>query len=534
MQHLPQRLIPIALLAAPAFGGTEELYRVDRPAGVLGAWGHSFADLGDVDGDGVADFAVGVHDHGGGTIATVHSGADGAHLYDLTVPYAPVFWGMGITAVRDETGDGVPEIAALGARSGDANSLNGALSVFSGADGSVVRRTVETGDLVYLAHSQWNRAALADVDGDGRDEVFCRTTSIGGGPGVSVISTGTGAALYTARPLASRTLMQAEPADVGDRDDDGVRDFALAVRSSGTTIVELRSGATGAWIADVDFAQFQTFFGGSAPFVGIADLDGDGHRDVASGDDFDGRVSLHSTGTGALLREWSCDAQAVECFGTRLVEVADMTGDGHPDLVALESEVFGNGGMRLFGLDPVTGAVVFDRDMAGMGGGYSLADRVATLGGDEANPASTLLVFEGVADEVVALRVLPQAGARSCDGTPNSSGLAARLDASGPASITAGGVSLGLSNAPAGRPVFFAYGDASGAQPFGQGTLCIAGQVGRYPAVVTDASGRAAIDCDLAVLGSEPGATWTFQAVFRDPAGGGAQTSDAIAIQLQP
>lgn len=534
MQNLPNGLLILALFAAPAAAGAEELYRVERPAGIFGAWGHSFADLGDVTGDGVADFAVGVHDHGGGAIATVHSGADGAHLYTLTVPHAPMFWGMGITAVQDETGDGVPEIAALGARSGDANSMNGAMSVFSGADGSVVRRTVETGDLVYTAHSQWNRAALADVDGDGRDEVFCRTSTIGGGAGVSVISTATGAALYTAVPTAPRALMQAEPADVEDRDGDGVRDFAVPVRIAGTTIVEVRSGATGAWIADADFDQFQTFFGGPAPFVAVADLDGDGLRDIASGDDFDGRVVVHSTANGAVLRQWACGGQAVECFGTRLVEVADLSGDGHPDFVALESEVFGNGGMRLFGLDPVTGAVLFDEFMSGMGGGYSLSDRIATLGGDHLQPATTMLVFEGVADEVVALRLAPQLGVRSCASSPNSSGLSARLASAGSTSIPGAGMTLDLSNAPANRPVFFAYGNATTSLPFGQGTLCLAGQVGRFPAVVADAAGRATIDCDLAALGSEPGATWTFQAVFRDPAGGGAQTSDAITIELQP
>ena len=533
MQHKTLRLATVALLAAPALAETEELFRLDRPEGTWGAWGHSFADLGDLDGDGVADFAIGIQGHGGGPVATVHSGRSGAHLFTMNVPAAPVFWGMGFAPLPDETGDGVSEIIAVGANSGDSNSPNGVLTVFSGADGSIVRRMIEQDPLTYVAHGQANRSWLPDVDDDGSPEIFCRTHTIGLGFGYTLLSTATGEAHYTVVPTAPRVLSGAAPVRAGDLDGDGVEDFGLLTRVSNAKYLEYRSGVDGALIRDEELEGVDQFVG-SAPFLLVADLNGDDVPEVATGSDFDGQVDVNSGADGSHLFEWDCDTQPVACFGSRLIELPDFSGDGHPDLLALESDVFGNAGVRLFGVDPVSGEVLFDELNPNLSGGYSIDDRLMPLVGADPDGFPSFLVFEGSADQVVARRILPQQGTRFCPSTPNSSGEAARLRAFGSASLGANDLVLDVVNAPASRPVFFVYGSESGVAPFGNGTLCAAGSIGRVQAVVSDGAGRAARPFDLALLETEVGTTWTFQAAFRDPAGGGAQTSDALAIQLTP
>jgi len=536
MKSFTLYLATFALCAAPAGAQTTELYRIDKPAGILHGWGRSMMPISDVDEDGVNDLLVGIDVHGGGYIATVHSGVNGAYLYALAAPAMPLFYGAGYAVVRDESGDGIPELVAIGAHSGDSNSPNGKLIVYSGKDGALLREVATPANIIVLSHMQSNRPAIRDIDGDGYDEIFCRTSllGVGGGFGVSLLSTFDGHALYTATPQAQGSFIGTLQVSGTDYDGDGVVDFALPVRLGSQVHLEQRSGATGAWLADVAGTGMEVLTGNTEPLIEIADVDGDGRRDIAFGNVFGGSVTILSSADGQVLQEWNCDTQPIACFGGRLVETGDLTGDGHPDLIALESNVFDNLGLRIFALDPVTGEQLFDQDLAGLSGGYTLADRIIDLGDLDPQGRPSFAVFEGLSLQVVVRSVQPELGERTCPGSINSSGAPAVLRARGTAELSGGQLAFTLDHAPAGQPAFFAFGSQLDSQPFGGGTLCIAGTVGRFPAVHMDASGRAARVVDLAAFGAEVGSTWTFQAVFRDPAGAGFSTSDALRIQLLP
>jgi hypothetical protein len=466
----------------------------------------------------------------------VHSGANGAHLYTLAAPTEPLFYGSGFAVVRDESGDGIPELVAIGAHSGDSNSSNGKLIVYSGKDGLLLREVLTPTNLDVLSHMQSNRPAVRDLDGDGYDEIFCRTAilGVGGGFGVSLLSTFDGHELYSATPNSGVNFLGTLQVSGTDYDGDGVRDFAMPVRAGSQAHIERRSGATGAWIEDATAGGLNNLTGNTEPFLEVADLDGDGRRDMALGNVFGGSVTISSSADGQVLREWSCDTQPVACFGARLIETGDLTGDGHPDLLALESNVFGNLGMRVFALDPVTGDLLFDEHIAGFSGGYTLAERIIDLGNLDSQGRPAFATFEGLSQQVVVRVIQPELGDRSCPSSANSSGAPAVLRARGTAELSGGQLAFTLDHAPALQPAFFAFGSQLAEQPFGGGTLCIAGTVGRFPAVHIDAGGRAARVVDLAAFGAEPGSTWTFQAVFRDPAGAGFSTSDALRIQLLP
>src|SRR5262249_37232847 len=111
------------------------------PGGTLYQYvGQSLAALGDINGDGVPDFAAGAPGAGpNGTLAgevVVFSGANCAVLRRLTDPFAFASENLGgsLAATGDISGDGVADLL-VGARGG-----NGAALVFSLADGTLLRR----------------------------------------------------------------------------------------------------------------------------------------------------------------------------------------------------------------------------------------------------------------------------------------------------------------------------------------------------------------------------------------------------------
>lgn len=389
-------LIAVAALAAPTLAQTEVLFRFDRPAGTSSSWGRFFRGIGDLDQDRVGDLIVGVHRHGGGEVATLHSGRTGAHLFSLTAPHLPMFFGDGIGSLRDETDDGIPELFVIGSRSGDANSLNGLILVYSGADGTLLRQVPTPLALTLPGNMQSNPIVMGDIDGDGSDDILCRSATGGilGASGLALLSSQTGDLIYLATPVSNGAFAGPSVTRISDFDQDGIKDFAVPARSGSATHVQIHSGATGQLLAIRFAAGLDTITGNGEPFLAVADADGDGLQDLATGAVFSGQISQFSSATGAALRNWDCSTQAVACFGSRLIEVDDMGADGHPDLIALESSNFSSNTLSIFGLDPVTGGILFSEELPALQGGYSNADRLLALPGRGKAGRTAFAVFE--------------------------------------------------------------------------------------------------------------------------------------------
>ena len=160
--------------------GSTVLFKVDgdQPAS---RFGHSVAGIGDVNGDGVADIAVGaprapVLGRGNAGKVFVLSGRDGRLLYNLEGPSAGSSFGHALAGAGDMDGDGVSDLL-VGAPGFNANA--GAVFVFSGRDGKKLYE-FSGSPREELGYSV---AAGGDINGDGRPDILVGAYSAPGPEG---------------------------------------------------------------------------------------------------------------------------------------------------------------------------------------------------------------------------------------------------------------------------------------------------------------------------------------------------------------
>jgi len=135
----------------------------------------------------------------------------------------------------------------------------------------------------------------------------------------------------------------------------------------------------------------------------------------------------------------------------------------------------------------------------------------------------------------LTVRLDPTGGiATYCTATPNSAGAGAKIGWLGSASIAAGDLVLTVMGAPPKKAGLFFYGDQRNSVPFGNGVLCVGGQIRRLSGLKLDPSGSASQPFPYAGSPVTPGSVWNYQFLFRDPAAGGAgfDTSDALEVRF--
>ncbi len=241
------RRIASAAGAAYLFSGRDGA-RMDAWYSFIGGghYGHAVCGTQDVDGDGIRDWAAGAPDasYGGsssGGFVTVLSGRTGDVIYVLVQGGGAV--GSALAGGMDFTGDGVPDLLA-GASEADGVS-RGAVFLFSGATGARVRSYPSANDYHRMGQAV---AALRDLDGDGVPEV------VGGAPQgrrseaitdrqglVRLFSGASAAVLFTAYGDSDLDQFGAAVANAGDVDGDGKDDFLVGA-PNGRNQQSVRSG----------------------------------------------------------------------------------------------------------------------------------------------------------------------------------------------------------------------------------------------------------------------------------------------------
>jgi hypothetical protein len=329
-------------------------------------FGASITGLGDVNGDGVPDIAVGapfqtVNGNVNQGKMYVFSGKDGSLLYSIPDPnpQANAYFGaLFVTATNDLNGDGVPDLAVAA----PGETVNGILTagaayVFEGSNGSLMRRIPnpkpETFTATNEAFFSMGLTNPGDINGDGVDDLvvgFAGTTVDGNvDQGRAYLYSGkTGALLRTLddpvpQPYAYFGSMYSDPGVPGDVNGDGVRD--IYVDADGQIVAGLPdagaayvvSGKTGFPLTTLTSPapQDHGFFGFISSPAG--DLNGDGTPDLLVGQ----TGAAHVGGAYAYGGAWVFDLRDASVLadftsiapdaGQGVASPGDVNGDGFPD-----------------------------------------------------------------------------------------------------------------------------------------------------------------------------------------------------------
>lgn len=287
-----------AAVGAYSLASGELLYRIElrAPEPMCAPYNSSFsgpalAGIGDVDGDGVGDFAVGAAHESSREVdagcVQVCSGATGKQLFRVDGLAARDRLGVSVAAADDVDGDGVPDLV-VGARpecveEGESPQRLGYALVLSGKDGELLRKlTPKTGVRAFGSPV----AGLGDLDGDGRPDVAVGEVFGEELAKVSAFSGADGSLLRFWRGTLERAeyTFGAQIVSVGDVDLDGVPDLLITAPSSWgcAESAVIWSGATSKSLATLEVgARVESHYGVCAAAIG--DLDGDGVSEVVVG-----------------------------------------------------------------------------------------------------------------------------------------------------------------------------------------------------------------------------------------------------------
>lgn len=276
------KLVDIALLLTfPTFATAQVVIRTHVPdTPQMGSLGHEVAALGDVNGDGVDDYAIAAPAAMPGTTFAsgavhVYSGATGAKLSTIQGTLDYQYLGSSIDAAGDVNADGRLDLVI-----GEKFGLIGAVSVYSARPPALIWRLAGT-PLGGVIGRQVKGAG--DLDGNGKDDVLSNRF-VADPESFSVVAYDgpTGAALFTASGVPGFGSSIDGGADLTG---DGVPEILVGIPNA-TTGAGSNAGRVELWEFGaaspryvVDGTQPGARFGYHVSFGG--DVDGDGTRDFA-------------------------------------------------------------------------------------------------------------------------------------------------------------------------------------------------------------------------------------------------------------
>ena len=309
----------------------------------------AIANAGDVNGDGTVDIIVGspgepsVFGFGGefGRVQ-VFSGADGSSLFDILGQDFSDNFGSSVAGVGDVNNDGRDDFI-VGIPNDTFNGATGSAKVFSGLDGSVLYY------VLGFAPAGATGAAvtgLGDVNNDGHADFAVASVFVGTGL-ITVYSGISGTTLYSTFGAGG---LDVSIANAGDVNGDGINDLIvggparLNNLNQSVGMVSILSGSNGALLRTLFGTNIGSRMGESVD--GAGDLDHDGFADfivgepgkIAPGVGQVGRARVFSGSTGAPLRTLLGTSSSI--VGRAVSGLGDADGDGTVDFaVSVEASL---------------------------------------------------------------------------------------------------------------------------------------------------------------------------------------------------
>ncbi len=498
---------------------------------------------GDVNNDGRPDYIAGAPEDGnvlgfGEGFARVFSGATGAILYTFNGTSNADRFGTWVDGAGDVNNDGFADVVVGAPQVSTAGSNRGRVTVHSGATGAVLWTfdgAVNQDRLGTIV------AGVGDVNGDGRPDVLSASRDAAGGGTqrgiVRVYSGLTGAILHTINGTAnSQRLGLAADGMGGDVNGDGRADFVVSSLTAG---VKVYSGMTGGVLYTLTAPSNDDLFGASV--ASIADLTGDGVRDLLVGATQDGNifnqgvgyVRLYNGATGAFVRT-HLGSTIGDRFGIACGDAGDLNGDGKSEIL-VGADQFNNGlpgFVRVF--DGATGAALhtylgasngnrFGATLDGLGDVDGVAGLEVGIGAPE---HMTAFQFQGRVELWTTVLAGCPTPYTYCGAANNSTGFPALISNTGTVSIGANNFALVASGLPPNTSGVFYYGSTEIQQTFGNGYRCVGGSTFRLGVQQASAGGVMTRPIDFTALvgpaAITAGSTRKFQCWYRNPAGGGA------------
>ncbi len=415
-------LVAVACLALPAFAAAQvqSYQQINNSAGGLGplispldSFGRGVAGLGDLDGDGVADIAVGapLDNDGGldmGAVYVLLLDTDGTVKSSQKTVFGPpgIFAGWSVASLGDVDQDGITDLAVgVEADSTVGPGHGGVWVLFLNSDGSVrASQKIDEASGGFgdtLAHNDgfgYSVCGPGDVDGDGVQDLVVGAPDYGatlaGAVWVLFLNTdGTvrqhqriGDLEGGGPDLAAQDRFGSGLTGLGDLDGDGVQDVAVGCmsRDVGGAVFVLFLNADGTVRDHSEIGQNPSA-GIPLPHEGpghnfgieveaIGDYDGDGVIDLAVGARSDDGgfsrgcfylVLLTPQGTARACRKVSevyggfdGELENIDLFGYGIGALGDLNGDGNLDLaVGAPRDSDGvtlGGGLWVLFLEPMT------------------------------------------------------------------------------------------------------------------------------------------------------------------------------------